>query len=145
MYGTPLVIGRVVKARRLVVPDAIANQGLGNNRAVVVESPERMPSISIQIVRFVDEHQPGFVECRLVDAQGNIHHFIEKVPVVTRQSLRCDSSYPQLGTIGCEVEAEWTDEFGHHLLRVSTEKPWGVESTIGATRFVVFSSQVMRA
>ena len=38
----------------------------------------RMPCIAIQIVRFVDTNQPGFVECSLRDAAGREHFFVEK-------------------------------------------------------------------
>ena len=99
-------------------------------------------TISVQIERFVDDHQPGFVECLLVDALGQSHLFIEKVPIVTTANLRSDSSYPQMGTIACEVELELSDEQGRNLLRVSTERPWSVESTEGISCFWVLSSQV---
>jgi hypothetical protein len=103
-----------------------------------------MPALAIEISRFVDEHQPGFVECTLVDAQGSLQSFIEKVPVVTEANLSSSSSYPQEGTIACQVEAEWNDEQGRALVRVSTEHPFHVESTEGECRFVVLASQVQR-
>jgi hypothetical protein len=40
-----------------------------------------MTAVKVEIVRFVDEHQPGFVEVALVDAAGRLHTFVEKVPV----------------------------------------------------------------
>lgn len=42
-----------------------------------------MSAISVQITRFVDDSFPGFVECTFVDALGETHVFIEKVPVVS--------------------------------------------------------------
>ena len=103
---------------------------------------EIVTAIAIQIVRFVDDYQPGFVECRLVDAEGQPHLFVEKVPIVSTEDLWLNSSYPQAGAIACEVEAEWTDDRGRSLAKVNTERPWSVASTTGATRFVVLSSQV---
>lgn len=103
-----------------------------------------MKAISIQIERFVDDDQPGFVECRLVDADGRSHMFIEKLPVVTSLNLWSDSSYPQAGTIACEIESESVDVAGRKLAQVNTERPWGVESTEGVSRFLVLSSQVVR-
>ena len=99
-------------------------------------------SVSIQVSRFVDDHQPGFVECVLVDAFGKAHVFIEKVSVVTTEDLRSASSYPNPGTIDCEVITEWTDDRGRALARINTERPWGFESTEGLTEFVVSTSEL---
>lgn len=103
-----------------------------------------MPTISVQIERFVDDHQPGFVECRLVDASGRSHLFVEKVTVVTTLNLGPHSSYPLVGTIGCEVESKLSDDEGRELVHVNTERPWGVESTEGISRFLVLSAQVVQ-
>jgi len=46
------------------------------------------------IVRFVDEYQPGIVECEFADAEGRIHKIIEKIPIVTAADLWSDSAYP---------------------------------------------------
>jgi hypothetical protein len=102
-----------------------------------------MSILAVQISRFVDEHQPGFVECVVVDALGHSHLFVEKVPIVSEENLLSTSSYPRNGEIKCEVEAEWKDEAGRSLVRVNTEQPWHVESTTGETKFVVLSSQVL--
>jgi hypothetical protein len=39
-----------------------------------------MPSLRVQIVRFVDEYQPGIVECQFRDADGQMHSAIGKLP-----------------------------------------------------------------
>ncbi|MFG6487215.1 hypothetical protein ACG04R_11085 [Roseateles sp. BYS78W] len=101
-----------------------------------------MPSVAIQITRFVDEHQPGFVECVLVDASGKSHVFVEKAPVVSSENLWSTSSYPRRGSIACEVVADCSGENGQALARVNTERPWGIESTEGLTEFVVPASEV---
>ena len=103
-----------------------------------------MNAIAIQIERFVDDHQPGFVECRLVDALGRSHLFIEKIPVVTTADIWSDSSYPQVGAIACEIESESIDVQGRALSHVNTGRPWSIESAEGVTRFVVLSFQVVR-
>ena len=100
-----------------------------------------MPSVAIQIERFVDDHQPGFVECSLIDALGEVHLFVEKIPVVSTEDLWSDSVYPRPGNIACEVEYEWVDERGRQLAKISTERPWSVESTTGSRLFVVLASQ----
>jgi len=101
-------------------------------------------AIAIEIERFVDEHQPGFVECSLVDALGCSHHFIEKIPIVTTVDIWSDSTFPQAGSIACEVESVSIDAEGRAVSHVNTARPWSVESTEGVTRFVVLSSQVVR-
>jgi hypothetical protein len=101
-----------------------------------------MPAVSVQITRYVDDHFPGFVECVLVDALGATHTFVEKVPVVTTESLTAASTYPCNGEIECEVSREWQDASGLAFSIVRTESPWGLESTSGATEFTVLSSQL---
>jgi hypothetical protein len=103
-----------------------------------------MVYLGVEISRFVDEYQPGVVECRLVDAHGRTHLIVEKVPVVTTEGLGSDSRYPKPGAVACEVEMQWEDSDGRSLVRVNTARPWSVESTEGATSFVVLSSQLTR-
>jgi len=86
-----------------------------------------MPSVAVIIRRFVDEHQPGLVECELIDAFGNRHESTEKIPVVTAEHLWSSSVYPRPGAFACEVIAEWVDENGGALSRISTASPWGIE------------------
>jgi len=102
-----------------------------------------MVSLSVQISRFIDEHQPGFVECVLIDIHGQCHIFVEKVPVVSTENLSSTSKYPCLGSIACEVESEWQDKLGRSVSRVNTAQPWGVESISGTTSFEVSSSQLV--
>ena len=96
----------------------------------------------VEIARFVDAHQPGFVECRLVDADGVQHAFIEKVPVVSTDDRAEASAYPCPGALACEVQERWRDASGRDLVRICTERPWGVESTTGPLHFVVLASQL---
>jgi hypothetical protein len=91
-----------------------------------------MHAVKIAIVRFVDDHQPGFVECQLIDASGRCWSFIEKVPVVTTDWLDASSKYPQPGVIGCEVV-----EREGQTVTIDTTKPWAIESVEGETRFTV--------
>jgi hypothetical protein len=101
-------------------------------------------AVIIQIEKFVDDHQPGFVECRLVDAFGQSHLFVEKVPIVTVANLRSDRPYPQAGEIACEIVSESFDAAGRKLVEVNTDRPWSVESTEGVSSFVVLTSQVVK-
>ena len=101
-----------------------------------------MPSVSVEILRLIDTHQPGWVECLLVDAHGTRHLFVEKIPYVTEQDLWLESTYPADGSIDCEVLEAWKDKDGRSLIRVDTSRPWGVESKSGVTEFIVTSGQV---
>jgi hypothetical protein len=103
---------------------------------------EKMPAVSVQITRYVDDHFPGFVECVLVDVLGAAHTFVEKVPVVSTESLSAASTYPRNGEIECEICREWQDAAGHAFSIVRIESPWGVESTSGESEITVSSSQL---
>lgn len=103
-----------------------------------------MQALAVEISRFVDEQQPGFVECSLLDADGKKHLFIEKVPVVSLEDLRANTEYPKPGVVACETQDEWIDALGRTKVRVSTELPWHVESTEGETVFVVWAEQLVR-
>jgi hypothetical protein len=101
--------------------------------------------LRVQIVRYVDDHFPGFVECELVDASGRIHTFVEKGPVVSDRWPGPDDSYPMSGEIRCEILEQWNCPDGRDLLRVTTEQPDSVETKDGVAEFVVLSSQVISA
>ena len=62
-----------------------------------------MPSLRVEIVRYTDDSQPGWVECRFRDLAGGIHTFVEKVPIVTAEHLDAESLYPRPGLVACEV------------------------------------------
>jgi len=91
--------------------------------------------INATIERFVDPHQPGFVECSIVDAWNRKHLFIDKIPVVAIDDLDENSSYPQPGVIACEILKEWTDAAGREIISVTTERPWAIESNDGQYEF----------
>lgn len=102
-----------------------------------------MRAVPIQIVRFVDPSFPGFVECQLIDAFGKCHTFVDKVPIFTSAVLWDDSSYPQPGIIGCVVLDQLQDAAGRDLAKIDTSRPWTIESTDGATQFMVVASQLI--
>lgn len=102
-----------------------------------------MKALRVQIERFTDPDVPGWVECRLIDASGRSHLFVEKVPVVSDEDLDASSSYPQEGVIGCVIVGLREDGDGGQIVISDTEKPWGVESTEGLSRFEVRSDQIV--
>ena len=60
-----------------------------------------MKALKIKIRKFIDDHQPGFVECTFIDAWNKEHIIHEKVPVVSTENLNEDSIYPSEGAIAC--------------------------------------------
>lgn len=96
-----------------------------------------MPELTIQVVRFVDVTQPGWVECEFVDAAGHLHTLRDKVPIFTNEDLDANSRYPRHGTAACEVLEQWQDSQGRKLVRITTDRPYGIESVEGLTEFVV--------
>ncbi|MFZ0980832.1 MAG: hypothetical protein WAN23_15625 [Candidatus Acidiferrales bacterium] len=101
-----------------------------------------MHTLAVQIVRFVDAHQPGFVACEFVDAEGSRHTLIDKVPIFSAERLDSSSKYPQPGFAACTILNSWRDERGRDLVRISTARPGDIESTEGLSEFVVLPSQV---
>src|SRR5262245_65666010 len=102
-----------------------------------------MPALAVQIVRFVSDSQPGFVECEFVDAAGRRHTLFDKVPIFCTEYLDADSTYPQQGIADCRVLAQWTDDLGRQLARITTAQPFDVESREGLSEFVVLSEQLV--
>ncbi len=94
-------------------------------------------------MRFVDDSQPGFVECEFIDAGGRRHTLFDKVPIFSTGYLDADSEYPQPGMADCEVLARWEDEQGRELVRITTARPYDIESSEGVSDFVVFATQVV--
>jgi hypothetical protein len=102
----------------------------------------REQDLAVTIVRHVDDHQPGWVTCTLLDAHAREWSFIEKVPVVTLEDLDAHSQYPRPGVIRCWIVECTMDADGRELVLVDTDSPWRVEATSGETRFVVRSDQL---
>ena len=102
----------------------------------------KIQNLAVQIVRFVDDHQPGWVEFEFVDAEGRQHKFIDKIVIFTADLLNSGSAYPQSGGVRSEVLAEWRDARGRQLVRVSTARPEGIDSTDGVSEFVVPTTQL---
>jgi hypothetical protein len=96
-----------------------------------------MQAIRVWICRWVDDDQPGWVECELRDDTGSTHVFREKVPVVTHAALGPLSRFPRPGVIACVVLGRHRAADGHEVVSIDTQLPWGMESTSGLSRFDV--------
>ena len=56
-----------------------------------------MAEVAVQILRFVEEHQPAIVACELVDAEGHTHTFIDKDAMFAREWLTAGERIPASG------------------------------------------------
>ena len=99
-----------------------------------------MTCLVLQIVRFVDEYQPGIVACEFHDALGLVHTLVDKAPYFSEEDFWRDSQYPQPGDVPCEVLKRWQDASGRRLARITS-----LESTTGQKEFTVFESQLIEA
>jgi hypothetical protein len=102
-----------------------------------------MIAIRVEIVRYVSDAFPGFVEARLVDTAGREWLFHDKVPIFTAAPLDASSNYPQPATIACEIVQRRQHDDGREIVTVDTERPWNVISTRDTYRFDVYSEQLM--
>jgi hypothetical protein len=101
-----------------------------------------LKAIKIKITSFIDNHQPGFVECKFCDAFNKEHTVIDKVPIVTEKYLDANSEYPQDGVIACKILRESKDMNGKTIFTVNTGKPDGVETLEGLTEFDLYEEQL---
>jgi hypothetical protein len=100
--------------------------------------------LAVQIVQFVDDYQPGIVECQFTDAVGQPHRLVDKAPYFTSETLSADSIYPQPGSVRCSLLRVWQDIGGRALLTISTAEPFSIETGEGLTDFNVLPSQISR-
>jgi len=103
-----------------------------------------MVGIKVQIVRWIDDDQPGWVECTFLDYRGEEHRFREKAPVVSEADLHAGSPYPQAGIIGCTVLRRYVAEDGHTVMLIDTDQPWGIQSVEGRSRFDVAPENLLK-
>ena len=107
---------------------------------------EVMLGIRVNIVRYIsDDPQPGIVECQLEDAHGHRWSFVEKTAVVSAERLDAQASYPQGGMVAGEILSRGLDDRGREIIRVSTERPCGVESVDGVTEFEVLPESLVES
>jgi len=99
-------------------------------------------SIRATITRFVDDYQPGIVECRFTDAHNVEHIFVLKIPLVTDKELTVDSVYPVAGFIACRIVDSREPLQGRIVVIVDTAEPDGIESSAEVSRFEVFGEQL---
>jgi len=97
-----------------------------------------MQTVAVTILRFVDDYQPGIVECELVDAHGQSHTFIGKAPYFSSLNLWWDSEYPLQGNAECKVIGHLQEAAGRDLVQIMTSE----DSTDGQSQFTVLETQL---
>jgi hypothetical protein len=102
-----------------------------------------LKAITIKITSFIDDGQPGWVECKFTDAWNKEHIVHDKVPIVSLEDLNATSKYPRDGLIACEIIKKWKDEDGRIIFTVTTEKPWAVYTIEDLTEFDVLDEQLI--
>jgi lactoylglutathione lyase len=94
----------------------------------------------INILRFIDDSQPGWVECNFKDAFDKEHIIREKTAVISSEYLDRNSEYPKQGLVACEIVKESKGNNGRIIYTVRCIS--GVESIEGLTEFDLFSEQL---
>ena len=103
-----------------------------------------MLAVKMTITRYVsDEPQPGIVEFQMVDARGRRGTFVEKTAVVSAEHLDSKSIYPRPVVIAVEVVERLQDSQFGQLVWIDTDRPWGIQSVEGETRFEVLPSSLV--
>ncbi|WP_254513153.1 hypothetical protein [Anatilimnocola floriformis] len=98
-----------------------------------------MAKLQTQIVRFFAF---DVIDCEFVDADGHLHTLRDKVPVLTVEWLDESIDLPRPLLVDCVVLAQWQDEQGRQLVRISTAEPYWIESTEDLSEFVVEATQL---
>jgi hypothetical protein len=106
-----------------------------------------MKQLAIQVKRCLDnEHDPGWIECDFVDVESRRHTIVDKIPIFridpAFDPLDSNTNWPQPAGVPCEILNTWRDPLGRELARITTDRPWHVESTEKLSEFVVFASQL---
>jgi hypothetical protein len=104
-----------------------------------------MVYFKVQITAFLDDWQPGWVECKFKDAYDCEVIIHEKVPVVSSEWLNKSSDYPTKGKIGCIVVNRYVDGEGQEIIKISTSTPWGIESIDGRNEFDLLPEQLFES
>ena len=68
-----------------------------------------MTHAKIEIIRFVDDAQPGWVEAVLVDAWKQKWSFVQKTPSFTDGYLDAESEYPIEAVLQCKIVGGYLD------------------------------------
>jgi hypothetical protein len=101
-----------------------------------------MLALKIDIVKYIRDDQPGFVEAKFKDAWDKEFVVHDKVPIFTSEYLDMHSHYPCPGFIACLKIKEFIDGKGRTIVAINTGEPWAVDTIDGICQFDVLSEQL---
>lgn len=93
-----------------------------------------------QIVRWVSDDNPGWVEARFTDAAGSSWSIVDKEPIFTSEHLDSRSTFPLPGWMRCEVLGERRLSTGSRVVRAHLID---AELEDGRRHFDVLADQVI--
>jgi hypothetical protein len=100
-----------------------------------------MNAVRCEVVRWLSDEQPGWVEASIVDAQGRRWSFFDKPTIFSDDVIRATSEFPLPGVIRCEVVSSDQGDGGIEVVEVRLLD--GVESAEGLARFLVRADEVI--
>ncbi|MDE5779227.1 MAG: hypothetical protein K2I10_12100 [Lachnospiraceae bacterium] len=101
--------------------------------------------VRVTIIRITQETQyPKWAECRLKDAYGREHIFVDKLPIFTEHDVDV-SEVPTEGVIRCYVEKEKDNKLHQKgIVRICTLEPDDLESKDGLWEFYLYKTQIIQ-
>jgi len=103
-----------------------------------------MEGIKVDIIEYVDDHQPGWVKCLFIDAEGSEWSIIEKVPIVSQENLNSESKYPIVGYIAGKISNKRLDNNFKEIATIDLSTPWGISEESGRTIFDIFCDSIIK-
>lgn len=95
-----------------------------------------MVAVKVKILKIIDNSFPIFVECVLVDLNGERHYFHDKLSVF---SIEDSVQYPCFGELRCQIT-----QYKRNTVVIETLLPDDIESITGKYRFEVYRNQVFQ-
>lgn len=100
--------------------------------------------VRARIQRWVScEPQPGLVEVTVTDANSKRWTFVDKAVYFSSEELVADSGYPRDGVVACIEIGRRIDTHGREVVRISTDRPWDIETVDEVSEFEVDASQLL--
>ncbi|MBM7809886.1 hypothetical protein [Saccharothrix algeriensis] len=100
-----------------------------------------MARIRCAVTRWVDDAFPGWVEVRLVEADGTVAALTDKVPAFGLDGVTAGTPLPVPVELACRVLRRERDRHGRELVVVALRH--GVADRSGRTEFAVPADQVV--
>lgn len=100
-----------------------------------------MPYLRGTVTKWIDDAFPGWVEARLVEADGRVAVLTDKVPVFGLDGVTMDTQLPVPVTLACEIVRRERD--GHDREVAVVALSHGITDQEGRNEFRVNSDQIV--